>query len=390
METAARKPVLHYSAIQCFYWINFAIVSGNASVYLKSQGLNEVWIGTVLALAGIISAILQPVMASVAQRDRRNGLHRTILLMLAGFVVSAAAVLLFFGRDMTPTAVAWCLCMLLMQSMQPLINTLAVLTDVPFSAPRAAGSIGYAVMIFALGQLVPRTGTRILPIGMIATYLALMLIVFTYPRPDTGADVRKPGRQAERKKGPFLLRYPELGLVIAGAVGWYFSHMAINAFAFQIIQTKGGGEPEMGIAAAVAAILELPVMFGFTRLNRRISTRNLMRISGVFFSLKSLCTLLSPNIFCYYLTQVLQMPAFALATVASVQYIRETVPVEDAVKGQSCFGMAVTVGSVLGSQLGGVIMNARSVDAMLLTATLVSAAGAGIVIWALRRKPEKA
>ena len=384
-----RKPVLHYSAIQCLYWINFAIVSGNASVYLTSQKLDEVWIGTVLAVSGIISAFLQPVLASVAQRDRRSGLHRTILAMLGLFVTSAAAVLLFYGGNGTPTAVAWCLCMLMMQSIQPLINTLAVLTDVPFSAPRAAGSIGYAVVFFALGQLVPHTGTRILPIDMIVTYAVLILVILFYPRPEAGRAASPQAEARRRDRRPFLMRHPELGLVVLGSTGLYFSHMAINAFALQIIRTKGGGEPEMGIAGAIAAILELPVMFGFSRINRHCSARAMMRVTGIFFMLKSLFTLLSPDIACYYLTQVLQMPAFALATVASVQYIRETVPLSDAVKGQSCYGMAVTVGSVLGSQVGGLIIKTRGVNDMLLTATLVAAVGTAVIFAALSGKASR-
>lgn len=381
-----RKTVAHYSMIQCLYWINFAIASGNTSVYLKSQNLMEDQIGTVLAVSGILSAFLQPVLASIAQRDRRRGLHRTILAALAFFLLAASAVLLLYGRSMALTAVFWCLCTLLMQSIQPLINTLAVLTDVPFGAARAAGSIGYAVVFFALGQMIPHTGTRILPIGMIITYAILMAVIWTYPKPDTERHEPLKARGRENGKGFLLLRCPELGLLVVGAVGLYFSHMATNAFAFQIAQSKGGGEPEMGIAGAIAAVLELPVMFGFTRLNRRFSARAMLRFSCVFFGLKTLFTLLSPNIACYYLTQVLQMPAFALMTVASVQYIRETVPEEDAVKGQSAFGMAVTVGSVLGSQIGGLIIRGRGMNDMLLVATVIAAMGADIILYALRRR----
>ena len=190
----------------------------------------------------------------------------------------------------------------------------------------------------------------------------------------------------QERKGFFLRRYPELGLLVAGSVGLYLSHMVVNTFAFQIVTAKGGGTEEMGIGSAIAALVELPVMMGFARINRRFSARTLLWVSGVFFTLKSLFTLLSPNLPLYYLTQVLQMGAFALATVASVQYIAETIPPEDAVKGQSWYIMATTIGNVIGAQAGGFFRDQWGVDAMLVFATVLSGLGAAIVFAAMHRK----
>lgn len=381
--------VLRYSMIQCLYWMNFAIVSGNASVYLKSQGLSDKVIGAVVAAAGLGSALMQPRAAALAQRDRRSGLHRVALALLTVFAVSAAGVMLLFGRSPAATAVAWCLCALMMQSLLPLINSLAAATGVPFGGPRAAGSVGYAVIIFVLGRVVVHTGTFILPGIMLIVYLLLMAVILLYPHPDP---LPQPAQAEVRTdKGPFLKRYPELAMLAAGSVGLYLSHMVVNTYALQIVREKFtggvGGTAEMGIGSAIAALVELPVMFGFARINRRFSTRTLLWISGVFFALKSLFTLLSPTLPAYYLTQVLQMAAFALATVAAVQYVNETIPPEDAVKGQSWYTMSVTMGSVIGAQLGGLIRDLWGVNAMLTVATVLAAAGAAVVFLAMHRKP---
>ena len=380
-----RSRILRYSAIQCLFWVNFAIVSGNASVYLKSQNLSDTAIGAVIAAAGLGSAFLSPRMAEWAQRDRERGLHRVSMVLLSVFSASAAAVMLLFGRSPAGTAFAWGICALMMQCMLPLVNSFAVTTGVPFGGPRAAGSVGYAVVIWVFGRIVPLTGTFILPGSMLIVYLLLMAAILLYPHPDplpapAQAEVR------QERKGFFLRRYPELGLLVAGSVGLYLSHMVVNTFAFQIVTAKGGGTEEMGIGSAIAALVELPVMMGFARINRRFSARTLLWVSGVFFTLKSLFTLLSPNLPLYYLTQVLQMGAFALATVASVQYIAETIPPEDAVKGQSWYIMATTIGNVIGAQAGGFFRDQWGVDAMLVFATVLSGLGAAIVFAAMHRK----
>ncbi len=380
-----RTTVLRYSGIQCLYWVNYAIVSGNASVYLRSQGLPDTVIGAVIAVAGLGSALMQPRAAAMAQRDRTHGLHRVALSLLAVFCLSAAGVMLLFGRSPAATAVAWCLCVLMIQSLLPLINSLAVTTGVPFGGPRAAGSVGYAVIILAMGQAVPRIGTYILPGSMLIVFLIEMILILYYPHPEP---LPVPSQQEDWKAsgGPFLRRHPELALLAAGSVGLYMSHAVVNTFAIQIVNAKGGGEAEMGIGSAIAALVELPVMFGFFRINRRFSTRSLMAVSGVFFTLKSLFTLLSPSITAYYLTQLLQMPAFALSAVASVQYITETIPPEDTVKGQSWYTMSITVGTVIGAQLGGLICNLWGADAMMTVTTILAALGSAVVIAAMRGK----
>ena len=82
---------------------------------------------------------------------------------------------------------------------------------------------------------------------------------------------------------------------------------------------------------------------------------------------------------CFYAVQLIQMLAWAVIAVASVYYINAVMEPEDAVKGQALYTMAYTLGSVLGALLGGWIIDALGVDAMLLFGTASAIVGTAVV-----------
>lgn len=75
-----------------------------------------------------------------------------------------------------------------------------------------------------------------------------------------------------------------------------------------------------------------------------------------------------------------QMLGWGLMTAASVYYVNALMEPEDAIKGQAYFTMAYTLGSVLGSFLGGTLIDLAGVHAMLLFSTVSAFIGALIVL----------
>ena len=55
-----------YAFIQGLYWMNFAAIMGYSGFYLLGSGFSNTEIGIIIAIAGILSAVLQPVLASYA------------------------------------------------------------------------------------------------------------------------------------------------------------------------------------------------------------------------------------------------------------------------------------------------------------------------------------
>ena len=133
---------------------------------------------------------------------------------------------------------------------------------------------------------------------------------------------------------------------------------------------------------ALAAMLELPTMFLFGRVVKKVRCDILFRITGIFFFLKTFATLVVPDIPTYYATQVLQMFGWALLTVAAVYYVNALMDEQDAIKGQAYMTMTYTLGTVFGSLIGGRLLDIAGVNAMLAAASAIAAVGMVILLFA--------
>lgn len=70
---------VRYGTIQGCYWMGYAALMGYASVYLLEKGFTNTQIGLLTAVGCIVSAVLQPALASYADRPESPSV-RTMLL----------------------------------------------------------------------------------------------------------------------------------------------------------------------------------------------------------------------------------------------------------------------------------------------------------------------
>ena len=170
----------------------------------------------------------------------------------------------------------------------------------------------------------------------------------------------------------------------------YVSHVLINSFAYQVIVEKGGSSTDMGIAMALAAIIELPTMFLFGYMQKKIRCDIWFRSCGIFFALKTLFSLLAPNMTVYYIIQIFQAFGWALISVSSVYYVNSIMEPQDVIKGQAYFTMTYTIGTVLGALLGGWLIDLAGVSAMLIFGTAAASIGAVLMLFATEKPAEAA
>ena len=67
-----------YACIQALYWMYFAAIMSFSGFFLLDGGFSNTQIGIIAAAAGIISALLQPVLASYADRPDSPSLKKRI------------------------------------------------------------------------------------------------------------------------------------------------------------------------------------------------------------------------------------------------------------------------------------------------------------------------
>ena len=378
-----------YAAIQSFFWMCYAAMMGFASMYLLQAGFDNSQVGMLIAAAGLLSALLQPVIAAYADRPGSTPVGK--LVMLSGALSLTCAVLLLFTRGSTLlTGLLYGCCMVLLQLTTPLVNSLGIGAvnrgeKLDFGIARGFGSLGYAAAAYLIGLLANRFGAVTVPICMGVGFFLLLLTVAGFG--STGSKTSSEEKTATAQGG-FLCRYPRYAAVLFGLVLIFVSHVVLNSFTFQIVEAKGGTSREMGIAMAFASVIELPVMFLFSWMLKKAKSHVWFRLSGVFFFLKCLGTLLCRDIPGFYAVQLLQMFGWALMTVSAVFYINAIMAPEDSVKGQACYTVSLTLGNVVGAIAAGRILDNMGVRAMLVFGTASALLGAVIVRVFARRTKE--
>lgn len=116
-------------------------------------------------------------------------------------------------------------------------------------------------------------------------------------------------------------------------------------------------------------------MFGFQRLEKKVSVEKLIQFSVVFFFIRSLIYLFASQLLAIVPAQLLQGLSFAILTPAYAHYVNQNMSALDRVKGQTYMMACVTLGNVIGSFVGGYILEWRDVTALLIFGTILAFLG---------------
>lgn len=379
---------MRYGLIQFFYWIVFGDAIGFSSVYLLECSFTNAQIGILAAAACAVALVVQPTVAGYAESPRGPSL-KAIIGALSG-ALAILSLSLMFIRSLCATGVIYCALIMLLHTLNPLINALGAecinqKKRLNFGIARGMGSVGYAALSGCLGAILSFTGARIQPLTICALSVALSVSVLCFPFVKAAKPASKNLERAAVNPRRFLVRYRRFILMLLGCVLVYTSHSFLNTFCYQIVVSKGGSSGEMGVVMAVAALAEMPAIFLFSRMLKLCRCDTWMRISGVAFTLKALGSLAVPDIRVYVAVQLLQLLAWGVMTVATVYYVSAIMDEQDAIKGQAYLGMAFTLSSIIGSIFGGMLIDQTGVHGMLVFSLIVSAAGMVILLFACER-----
>lgn len=383
-----RNYTIPLANINGLYSVFFMPVFAYTTVYLLHLGLSNSKIGMLLAAANLIAVVSQPLVASVA--DRRIRTHKGLLLIQTLMICAQCAVLLFVPLPIWLHAVFFAANIVLLYTMQPLVNALAVDImarggQINFGIARAASSLYYSAATLIFGSILVKTGMHLVPASMILLG-ALFLAAMYFFRPQL--DPPHTYSESENLQSHFFSRYPIFVPVLVGIVGIYFNYSIFNNYAIHIVRHLGGDSSQLGVALSIASFSEIPAMISFNYLLRRFGATRLFQLSSVFYGIKMLLIMLSGSIPMLYLAQTTQALSYGLYSTSSVYFVDGMMNPNDRSKGQAFITSAATLGNVLAALLGGVFLDHFGVRFMMGVAVAVSTLGAALILSAtgLRRK----
>jgi len=370
-----------------FYFVFYAGIGSLVpffNVYLQQTGLNGQQIGLLSALLPLVALISSPVWGALADRWQ---IHRQVLalcafvsggisllfLPLRGFWLLAGLVLLLsFFRTPIPAIVD--------ASVMDLVKQ----TGSNYGRQRLWGSIGFVLFSFGLGHLLvlenlaPIFWLHGIFLGIGCGVLALLLPIERRDNPTglwdgLGVMIRRPGF------GGFLVALVLAGVALSGYVNFLSLHM----------MALGGTEAQVGLAWALAAILEIPIMGLGSAWLSQFSYRRLILVGFVGFSLVWLAMGLATSATALLLSIPFAGASYAVFWIAAVGYASEVAPPGMGATAQALIGAAQAgLGWAIGSILAGYLWDSfggqgvyLASSAVMLLATVVFAGG----IWRGRR-----
>lgn len=390
MEKLAKQLTVKYAFLQGTFWMSECSICSFAAVYLKSREFTNVQIGLVLALASILSILLQPLIASFADKSKKISL-RSIVILIMIITMALGITLWVLPNSFYLVASSYVLINSLQYTLSPLFNSLAIEyinKGVPlnYGLARGLGSISFAVISSVLGVLVNRFGPNILLNIFLINYIFVIISAYSFKAelPQTAESEAFHSNTEEDRTAPigifqFFIKYKKYMLQLVGIAMLFYSSSLINTYLINIVENVGGNSTNMGISLSIAASLELPTMAAFIFLVKKIKCSTLVKISAFFFLIKVLLTWLAPNVPTVYIAMAFQMISFALFTPASVYYVNAVIGGKDKVKGQAMLGVASSgISGTAASITGGKLLDTVGVADMLLVGSIVT--GIGLII----------
>lgn len=403
METVKKKReffTLRYAAIQGCYWAAFCASISYAAVYLQDRGFSNSSIGILLAIGNIFAVIVQPLVAAWVDKSEKITIRQSLCILMAVIVILSGLMCVLSGIIWTVPILFIGICAIL-QTIQPLNSSLGMECEqyanpLNFGLARGIGSWSFAVLSTLLGMYLTHHKANTLPY----IYLVLLLLewffiaTFRYQdrrmtdkneQLDNVTDEHEKNEATETHNGllSFARCYPRFMVFLLGVIMVFFMHMLINTFTINMVENVGGNSKDMGFALGLAAFCELPAMAIFSRLRHKTGVSKLIVFSAIVFSVKHILILFAPNVTILVGLHALQMLSYAIFLPGSIYYVNGIMQKGDEVKGQAYVTMAINIGGIFSSLIGGRIIDAFGFHTMMAIAAVVSIIGTVIMCFSI-------
>lgn len=386
---------IKYTLLNAAYFVAFCTIHAYAAVYLLANGFSNTEVGILLAVANIISAVLQPVIAGIIDKPGFLTNKRFILISVM-IIFAGSVILMLFPEHKLIIFAVYALIYMIQFAYQPVMTALCFEYqkagyNIFYGLARGLGSASFAITSFFIGRIVERSGVSVLLWVNLASMIISALIVLSFNRNNSAAsddnNTDRSAGVAHNSLSSFVKTYPAFSLFLIGTVCFFFAHNMINDFMIQIIRQLGGAESELGFANFLQAILELPVMALIGIVLKKISAEKLLVFSGGAFFVKILILVGASTMAHMYISQSFQLFAYAVFIPAGAYYVSNTMEELDQVKGQAFITSAITIGGVFSNLISGVILDHLGIKTMLITGSAVCFIGVLIAVIAMRRLP---
>ena len=348
---------IRYIIMQGAFFLLFCSAAGFISLFLQGLGFSETQIGMSVAVFSTITAIIQPVIGNIS--DRVKSLTWKKMLTILSVIIMIVNILMVVIDNNLIKALLLGMFFISGSLAVPFINSAHYYYEnrgdkIDFGVARGVGSGTFAGGALIIGHLANKFGIVTIPYtGFITSILFFLTVLWLPFYEDTEGENSENIPVSKVGLFSFIKKYPTFSLMLISVFFMYFSHNLIGVYLLQLIQSLEGDSSHLGTALAIQAVVEIPMLFAFTYIRKKVKVSTLMLVAAFGYVAKALMYAISKNVSMIYLAQTFQIFSFAILVAAAVYYTGKMVSKEDQNTGQSLMASMSPAAMVAGSLMGG-------------------------------------
>lgn len=365
--TRLTSPLLWSAVCYWFFFGGIGSLSPFLGPYYRHLGLSGAQVGLLSAVPPLAIALLAPIWGTAA--DRR-GIHRRVLRIVIPPAI-AVSLLLTQASGFLAIFALIALWAALMAPVAPILDSYAItISDAhgqSYGRLRFWGTLGYMLSVVLVGWWMRTAPHNAFLFVYVALLACLLLSTMGLPRSQNKANTAGPRIQTNLVA--LLRRQPALALLLVVSFLVAIGMSTLGNFFGIYITELGGTSAQIGIANAVLALSEIPIMLGAGWLQRKLGDPRLILLALAAYLARFILYSLAPSANWIIAIQPLHGLSFAVYLVASIRLVYVLAGKDQAATAQSLLASVMAVGNIAGAFANGFLLDHFGVAAIFWSAS---------------------
>lgn len=368
--------------IQIAYYMTTAMTYAFGTYTMLARGVSSSVIGVLIAIGDLVAITLQAIISNFLDKSNRiNTVQMSIFISSLLLVVSIINYLL--NVPSLFLYITYIFYQAIVAIMMTLTNQLSASFtnagyNINFGIARAFGSLSFAVTCFLYGYITEAFGYKSITLSLIIfQVLIIVILLFTNKHFDA-----KEVQRAKLANIPFKEFITNHKLFVVTCCGYALIMCGYNAtenFMLPVMENVGGNNFDVSIISGLKAIFEIPIIYNYSKIEKKISPKLIFFIAGLSFALKAAVLYFAKSTLPIYISQVLQATSFAFLLPATVSYINTIMSQKELSRGHSMQSILQTIAGMTFNSVAGNIIDTSGVKMFCLVSTITTIIGTIVI-----------
>ena len=358
-----KKAFLYLAGIEGCTWAALACYS-YLTVFLNKEGFSVTQVGLINTLMSAVAVVSGPAVGTMADRlksSRKAYVICASMMGLAALTVPLAAQIKV--AQMVLIVVCITIHRIFYQSTSPMMESTVIIasnkTGNDYGRIRTIGTVAWVIMCLILGSTISESNVNLtFFVSFFAVIPAIFLATKIKTLVDRDIDEKKDGTKKKKVKLPYkkLFSNPYFVAYLIYNVCYQIPNMCVMTYLPYLIREVGGNMAFIGYIQAYRASFEIPTLMFATKIQKKISLKNMVITSGVLVGLQCLLYGTAKTFPQVILYTTLAGLASGFNIAGSVKYVFTLSPIETRSTAQTTSGACMAVAGIIGHALGTLIV----------------------------------